>query len=182
MKYTLKRKFLVLLGKEFSISDEQGNLVGYAKQKAFKLREELNVYKDSSMKEPLISMKARNILDFGATYDIKDSVTGEQLGALRRMGIRSMFRDEWRILSNGDNEIGIIQEESGLLAFIRRFLSNLVPQRFDLRVGNDDAGGFQQTFNPFLYILEIDVNEQLLDKRLAFAAAVLIGAIEGRQE
>lgn len=182
MKYTLKRKIFVLLGKEFSIYDNEGKLVGYAKQKAFKLREELHIYSDNTMTVPLISMKARNIFDFGATYDIKDAVTGELLGSLRRMGVRSLFRDEWKILSNGDNEIGIIQEESGVLALVRRFLTNLVPQKFDLRIGGEDAGGFHQQFNIFQYILEIDVNEELLDKRLAFSAAVLLGAVEGRQE
>jgi len=182
MKYTLKRKFFVLLGKEFSILNESGALVAYAKQKAFKLREELHIFEDSTMKTPLLTMKARNILDFGATFDIIDDRSGKIIGALRRMGVRSIFRDEWRILSPGDMEIGIIQEESSTLAFIRRFLTNLVPQNYDVRVGAQDVGQFKQQFNLFQYILDIEVNEELLDKRMAFAAAVLLGAIEGRQE
>lgn len=182
MKYTLKRKFFVLLGKEFSIVDENEKVLAYAKQKAFKLREEIHIYTDQTMTVPLLTIKARNIFDFGATFDVTDTKTGELLGALRRKGLRSMFRDEWHILTPGDNEIGIIQEESSLMAFVRRFLTNLVPQRFDLRVGGTDAGGFQQRFNLFMYILDVDVNETLLDKRIAFAAAVLLGAIEGRQE
>lgn len=182
MKYTLTRKILVLLGKEFRITDEQGIEVAYAKQKAFKLREELTIFSNSTMTEELVKIKARNILDFGATYDITDSKTGEKLGALRRMGIKSMFRDEWRILTAGDNEVGYIQEESGWMAFVRRFVTNLIPQRYDLRIGGTDAGGFEQVFSFIRYILEIDCNESLLDKRIAFAAAVLLGAIEGRQE
>jgi len=182
MKYTLQRKFFVLLGKEFTILDEAGLVVGYAKQKAFKLREEIHIYADSTMQTPLISMKARNILDFGATFDIVDAVSGQSLGALRRMGIHSMFRDEWRILSPGDVEIGIIQEESGALAIIRRFLTNLIPQNYDVRIGEQDAGQLKQQFNFFRYVLDFEINEQLLDRRVAFAAAVLLGAIEGRQE
>lgn len=182
MKYTLRRKILTLLGKEFSILDENGELVAYAKQKAFKLREEMHIFADREMKTPLVTIKARNIIDFSATYDITDAVTGEILGAMRRQGFRSMFRDEWRILSPGDNEVGVIQEESGALAIVRRLLTNIVPQRFDLRIGDKDAGGFQQQFNLLRYVLEIEVDESLLDRRMAFASAVLLGAVEGRQE
>lgn len=182
MKYTLKRKFFVLLGKEFSILDSAGQLVGYAKQKAFKLREEIHIFADAEMKTPLVSMKARNILDFGATFDVVDDQTGQLLGALRRMGMRSLFRDEWRVLSPGGAELGVIQEESKLLAFVRRFMTNLVPQNYDLRIGDQDAGQFKQQFNLFQYTLDIEVNEELLSRKMAFAAAVLLGAIEGRQE
>ncbi|PIY17094.1 hypothetical protein CO112_03955 [Candidatus Dojkabacteria bacterium CG_4_9_14_3_um_filter_150_Dojkabacteria_WS6_41_13] len=182
MKYTLTRKFFVLLGKEFSITDEQGVLVGYAKQKAFKLREELTIFSDREMKTPLVSMKARNILDFGATYDVHDEISGQTLGSFRRMGARSLFRDEWRIYAPNSEEIGIIQEESKILAFVRRFMTNIIPQNYDLRIGAEDAGGFKQRFNLIKYVLDFEVNEQLLNKYLAFAAAVLLGAIEGRQE
>jgi len=182
MKYTLTRKFFALLGKEFSITDEQGVLVGYAKKQAFESREELMIFSDREMKSPLISMKARNILDFGATYDVHDELTGQTLGSLRRMGVRSLFRDEWRIYAPNSEEMGIIQEESKILGFIRRFMTNLIPQNFDLRIGDADAGGYKQRFNLIKYVLDFEVNEQLLNKHLAFAAAVLIGAIEGRQE
>lgn len=182
MKYTLRRKFFVLLGKEFSITSEDGSLVGYAKQKAFKLREELTIFVDQAMTKPLVSIKARNIIDFNAIYDVVDAENGQNLGAIRRMGFRSMIRDEWHIYSPGDNELAIVQEESGALALVRRLLTNLVPQRFDIRVGTQDAGGFQQQFNPFRYVMDIEVNETLIDKRVAFACAVLLAAVEGRQE
>lgn len=182
MKYTLKKKFFVLLGKEFSITNEEGLLVGYAKQKAFKLREELTIFADQQMTTPFVSIKARNIIDFNAIYDVFDATSGESLGAIRRMGFRSMLRDEWHIYSPGDNELAVVQEESGVLALVRRLLTNLVPQRFDLRVGDQDAGGFQQQFNPFKYVMDIEVNEALIDKRVAFACAVLLAAVEGRQE
>ncbi|MCC7304368.1 hypothetical protein IT418_03085 [bacterium] len=180
MKYLLKRKFFTLLGKEFTIFDDKNNIVAYAKQKAFKLKEEILVYTDSTKEQVLVSIKARNVWDFGATYDIRDE-NNELLGAFRRMGVRSMFRDEWRILTPGDNEIGVIQEESSILALVRRLLTNLVPQKFDLRIGESDVGGFQQQFNLFRYQLEIEIDETFLDKRMAFAAAILLGAIEGRQ-
>lgn len=181
MKYLLKRKFFTLLGKEFTIYDDKDEVVAYAKQKAFKLKEEIQIYTNSTKSHLLASIKSRNIWDFGATYDVRDD-NGELLGAFRRLGVRSMFRDEWKILTPGDNEIGVIQEESSALALVRRLLTNIVPQKFDLRIGGSDIGGFQQQFNLLRYQLEIDVDETFLDKRMAFAAAVLIGAIEGRQE
>lgn len=181
MKFTLRKKILALLGSEYSILDEKGNLVAYAKQKAFKLKEEINIFEDTTMTDPLIKINARNIIDFHATYDVIDGETNEKLGSFQRQGVKSMFRDEWHVLDVDDKQIGIVQEESGTLAFLRRFITNLIPQRFDLRIGEEDAGGFEQAFNLFRYVLEIDVNEKLLDRRMAFAMAVLLGVIEGRQ-
>jgi hypothetical protein len=182
MKYLLKKKFWALLGGEFVITNEQQEVVAFAKQKAFKLREEILVTTDIEKTQPLFSIKARNIIDFHGTYDIVDAQTGAFLGALRRKGFHSMIRDEWEVLAEGDRVIGIVKEESGALALVRRFLTNIIPQRYDLRIGEVDAGGFTQQFNLFLYNLEIDVDESLLDRRVAFATAILLGAIEGKQE
>ncbi|MBL9077029.1 MAG: hypothetical protein JNL08_05975, partial [Planctomycetes bacterium] len=48
------------------------------------------------------------------------------------------------------------------------------------------AGGtavFRQRFNPLVYSLEVTVPPDVgVDRRLVFAAAILVAAIEGRQE
>jgi uncharacterized protein YxjI len=182
MKYLLRKKILTFIGKEFSILNDQQQIVAYAKQKAFKLKEEIVVTADKEQQNPLLQIKARNILDFHATYDVTDARTGEKFGALRRMGMKSILRDEWEILGENDQVLGVVQEESMLMALVRRLLMNFIPQKYDLRIGEQDAGGFLQQFNFFTYVLEIDVDESLLNKNMAFAMAILLGAIEGKQE
>ncbi len=69
------------------------------------------------------------------------------------------------------------------MALLRRFLSNLIPQTFELRGPGGGTATLAQRFNPVIYTLEVRVPADVaIDRRLVFAAAVLIAAIEGRQE
>lgn len=182
--YTIRRKFLKLFGAAFHIYDPAGNVAFYSKQKAFKLKEDLRLFSSEDMSEELLSIRARSVLDFGATYDVVDSKTGQKLGALRRKALKSVLRDEWVILDVNDREVGGAQEDSMALALVRRFLSNLVPQTFVGQVGGAPAFVFKQRFNPFIAKIELDFSVDTgrrLDRRLGIAAAVLLCAIEGRQ-
>lgn len=182
--YTIRRKFLKLFGGAFHIYDPAGNVVFYSKMKAFKLKEDLRIFSGEDMQEELLSIRARSVLDFGATYDVVDSKTGQKLGALRRKALASFLRDQWLILDANDQEIGGAQEDSMALALVRRFLSNLVPQTFVGQVGGAPAFVFKQRFNPFIAKIDLDYSVDLqrrLDRRLGIAAAVLLCAIEGRQ-
>jgi hypothetical protein len=152
--------------------------------KAFKLKEDIRLYKDESMSQEILNIKARNAIDFAAAYDISDSSTNEHVGVLKRKGIKSILKDEWKIMDTSDQEIGLIKEDSLLLAMIRRFLSNLVPQTYCCTIGGETVCIFKQHFNPFVLKLDIDFSpdtKRLLDLRLGIAAAVLLCAIEGRQ-
>ena len=183
--YVLRRKVFTLFGKEFHIYDDAGGLAFYSKMKAFKLKEDLRVFADESMREELLTIQARQILDISATYDVTDATTGQRLGALRRKGLKSVLRDEWVVLDAQEREVGLLQEDSLMLALVRRFLSNLVPQTFTGTVGGQPVLSFRQHFNPFIQRISLDFSPDRagrLDRRLGIAAAVLLCAIEGRQE
>lgn len=183
--YLIRKRVLALAGGKFEIFDPSGNVVLFSKMKAFKLKEDIRLYTGEDMTTELISIHARAILDFSAAYDVMDSETGRKIGALRRKGLKSMFRDEWVILDVYDNEIGLIQEENAFLAFVRRFLSNLVPQSFNVQLGGVQVAEFKQNFNPFVTKLTLDFSydtQHRLDRRLGIAAGVLLCAIEGKQE
>ena len=55
----------------------------------------------------------------------------DAVGALRRHGGQSFFRDEWGILDDHDRQIGTIVEDSMLFAMLRRFATSLIPQTFN---------------------------------------------------
>ncbi|RJQ52329.1 MAG: hypothetical protein C4521_10670 [Actinobacteria bacterium] len=183
-QYVVKKKIFKLVGGEFRVYDPSGNLAFFSKMKAFKLKEDIRVYADESMQQELLLIQARQIIDFAAAYDVSDSTSGQKVGALRRRGLRSMLRDEWLLLDPADDEIGLIQEDSMALALIRRFLSNLVPQHYEAKVGESKVFTLKQNFNPFTLRLTVDFmkdSQTLIDRRLAIGACVLLCAIEGRQ-
>ena len=182
-QYLLKRQVFALAGK-FRFFDPSGKLILFSEQKMFKMREDIRVYSDESKTQEVLMIKARQIVDFSAAYDVVDSATGEKVGALRRKGLASLLRDEWEILDVGDNVIGKLFEDSMGLALLRRFFSNLIPQNYDITLGTDRVADLKQNFNPFTYRLNIDFSMDIshrLDRRVGLAAGILLAAIEGRQ-
>lgn len=183
-QYTLKRQVFALTGK-FRFYNPSGQLVMFSEQKMFRLREDIRVYSDESKTQEVLMIKARQIIDFSAAFDVVDSATGTKIGALRRKGLQSILRDEWEVLDVGDNVIGSLFEDSMGLALLRRFLTNLVPQNYDLLVGGARVADLKQNFNPFTYELNLDFSMDVahqLDRRLGIAAGILLAAIEGRQQ
>jgi uncharacterized protein YxjI len=185
--YTLRRKVFKFLGAAFHIYDPNGQLVFYSKQKAFKLKEDIRLYPDESMQREVLTIKARQILDISAAYDILDA-GGKKVGAMRRKGLSSTFiRDQWLILDAADREIGTVVEDSTILALLRRYIdlvSLFMPQRYDVQVGGVQVAEFRQNYNPFVQKIFLDFSKDTasrLDRRIGIAAAVLMCAIEGRQ-
>lgn len=181
--YLLKRQFFKLLGENFRIYDPSGNLVLFSHQKAFKLREDIRIYGDEAKSHEFLSIKARQIIDWSAAYDVVDATNGEKVGAFKRKGWTSIVRDKWIVMDKEDREIGFIEEDQMMLALVRRFLTNLVPQNYDLVMGGQKAVDLKQRFNPFVYHMDIDFGTQqpLIDRRMGIAAGVLLAAVEGRQ-
>ena len=189
-EYVIRKKVFKFFGAAFHSYDNAGNLAFYSKQKAFKLKEDIRIFGDEAMSSELLIIKARGVIDFGMTYDVIDSTTGTAIGALKRKGLKSIIRDEWLILDANDQEMGIIQEDSGGLALLRRFgwtswlVCLIAPQVFNGFVGDVPVFQFTQNRNPFIQKVNLDYGpdvNKVLDRRLGIAAAALIIAIEGRQ-
>lgn len=184
--YTVRRQVFRLLGGGFHIYDPQGKLAFFSELKAFRLKEDIRIFTDEAKSVEVLRIKARNVIDFSASYDVFDSTTGKILGALRRKGLKSMFRDHWLILNTSEQVVGNIEEDSMFNAIVRRFLdlSWLFPQTFRGSIGNELVCMFKQNFNPFVFKVTLDFSmdtKRLFDRRLAIAAAILLCAVEGRQ-
>jgi hypothetical protein len=184
-QYLLKRQVLALTGK-IRLYSPDGTLLLYSQQKMFKLREDIRVYNDEERSQELLYIQARNIIDFSAAYDVIDSLSGEKVGVLRRKGLRSLLRDEWQILDPMDQPLAILQEDNITRAMLRRILlGSLLPQDYDVLIGETRVADLRQRFNLFRYEMDLDFSmdsARRLDRRLGIAAAILLGIIEGRQD
>jgi hypothetical protein len=182
-EFTIRRKILTVFGAKFHIYNAAGNLLGFCKQKAFRLKEDIRVYSDETMSDERLVIKARSAIDFSAAYDVVDSREQRKIGALRRKGFKSMFRDEWQVLDENDHEVGTIREDNAWMALFRRYLSNLIPQSFHLQdLQGQDLATFKTHFNPFVHRMTVSVfPDGPLDAMLILAAGILLVAVEGRQ-
>jgi uncharacterized protein YxjI len=182
--YLVRRKILKLFGAAFHIYDPNGNVAFYSKQKAFKLKEDIRVYTGEDMRTEVLTIRARQIIDFSAAYEVFDPINKIKVGVLKRKGMKSIIRDEWIVMDAEDREIGSIQEDSMALALIRRLLTNLIPQKYHGVVKGEQVCIFKQNFNPFVMKINLDFSmdaKGLLDRRLGVAGAILLCAIEGKQ-
>lgn len=187
-RFTVRRKVLKLVGGAFHVFDASGNVVAFSEQKAFKLKEDIRVYSDETKSREVLCIQARQVIDWSAAYDVTDSTTGAKIGALRRCGGKSILRDEWMFLDAAEAETATLIEDSMGLALVRRLLTALVPQRYDVYVPDEKTGqkvaSLDQAFNPFVYKLDVDLTfdaAHRLDPRMAIAAGLLLAAVEGRQ-
>lgn len=183
-RYLLKRQAIALTGK-FRFYDPNGTQVMFSEQKMFRLREDIRVYSDESKTQEVLSIKARQIMDFSASYDVVDTALNQTVGVLRRRGLRSLLRDEWEILDANDRMVGLLFEDNIGLALLRRLLlGSWLPQNYDMTFGETRVGDLRQNFNPFRYELNLDFSmdvSRLLDRRLGIAAGILLAAVEGKE-
>jgi uncharacterized protein YxjI len=178
-RYYIQTKFLRIFGGEFWFKDSNDQVIAYSKQKRFKLKEDIVLYTDETCAQPLISIKARSVIDFGATYDIVDVTTGESLGAARRKGLKSLFKDTWKILDANGNEYAELIEDS--VAILRRFVP-FIPAKYHFSIQGQHDIMLHQRFNPIIKKTDILIPEgHQLDRRVIAAVALLNSVIEGRQ-
>lgn len=183
-QYQIRRKLFSVVHTDFFLHAPSGEVVFWGRKKGFKLKEDVRLFEDEGMQREVLSIQARQALDFSGTYDVVDSRQQSKIGALRREGFRSILRDEWHLLDVEDRQFGTLQEDSQAKALLRRFLTHLVPQSFDLIIGGATVAEVRQHFNPFRFRLDVDFSldaRRQLDRRLGVAAAVLLSMIEGRQ-
>jgi uncharacterized protein YxjI len=183
--YLLKRQAIALTGK-FRFYDPAGRLVMFSEQKMFRLREDIRVYDAEDKSHEVLSIKARQIMDFSAAYDVVDTDMNQKVGVLRRKGLRSLLRDEWEVLDANDRVIGQLFEDSIPLALLRRLLlGSWLPQNYDLTMDGTRVADLKQNFNLFRYELNLDFSMDTtnrLDRRVGIAAGILLAAVEGRQD
>ncbi len=111
MDYPLDLSFkIIALAPQLSVTDARGNVVLYVRQKLFKLKEAVTVYADTQQTQPVYTMNADRIFDWSARYNFAD-MNGNNLGAVKRQGMKSLWKSHYDIL-DGDAVVMTIKEEN----------------------------------------------------------------------
>lgn len=111
MNYPLFVKFKkIAMAPQFSVTDANGNMICYVRQKLFKLKEDIKVYNERERVNLLYSIRADRIIDFSAKYTFFDK-NETPIGAIKRKGARSLFRANY-LLSVENNQELTLKEDS----------------------------------------------------------------------
>ena len=169
-----------------------GEPVCFVEQKRMKLKEDLRAFTDDSKTTEVFRIKAQQVWDPRATYDVTDP-SGQPVGQLGKVFGKSLLRSTWRLFDAGGNEIGWARERSlfvalfrrlvGLVPFIGEFLELLpIPYHFDYYVGEERIGGLERILGlRDRYRLDVSGNgEHRIDRRLVLALAVGMDALQAR--
>ena len=112
LHYPLDLSFkIIAFNPQVRVTDADGQLVAYVKQRALALKESVQVFADEAQQRPLYRMNADRILDFSA-QDTIATADGLPIGAPQRQGARSLWRASYTILDPAGGEIGLIHEEN----------------------------------------------------------------------
>jgi hypothetical protein len=109
MNYPITLSFkLLAIASQIYVTDASGHLLGYVKQKLFKLKEAITMFADESQTQPLYEIKADRVLDFSANYQFSD-LHGNPFGSIKRQGMRSLWSAHYDIFV-GNVPTFVVQE------------------------------------------------------------------------
>lgn len=120
---TLRFKFFSLTS-EIYVTDADGATVFYVKQKLLKLREAITVFADEQMRQARYTIQADRVIDFSAQYHITDA-NGQRLGAVRRKGMRSLWKAHYEIVDESGRHVMTLSEENPWIKLLDSLLSDI---------------------------------------------------------
>ncbi|MGW1543991.1 hypothetical protein ACWCPM_27750 [Streptomyces sp. NPDC002309] len=164
----------------------EGRVVAFAEQKRMTLKERMTFYADESKDRVLFTAEARQVLDVGAVYDVRDGA-GATVGSFRKKFAASLLRSTWDLEMPGSLD-ATGRERSRFVAVLRRvwgvlpldFVPFAWPYHFDFTSGGGEpVMSVERKFGlRDRYVL--DIASPGLDARLAIAQAVALDALQSR--
>jgi len=181
--YRIRKKTLTV-GNKYWIEDYNGRILGFSKQKLFKLKEDIRIYSDESMSQELFRIGQQQIMDMWGNFAVIDSSTNTHLGYIKRKALMSGFiKDEWEIYNAANQQIGRIYEETGR-GLARKYtpfgVGKLIPEKTTLEIYGKPVAEINQKFKIIGDIWELDCQNvpPELDRRILLSCILLMGMIE----
>jgi uncharacterized protein YxjI len=167
-----------------------GEQVCFVEQKRMKLKEDLRAFTDDSKTTEVFRIKALQVWDPRARYDVTDA-NGQEIGQLAKAFGKSLLRSTWRLYDAAGNEIAWARERSVFVALLRRLIGLIpfelvdllpIPYHFDYFVGDERIGGLERILGVRdRYRLDVSGDaERTIDRRVALALAVGMDALQAR--
>ena len=125
MQFPLQLKFKVIaLASQIYVTDSSDTVVLYVKQKMFKLKEDIAVFGEEAQRDQKYTIKADRIIDFSASYAFTDA-GGQKLGAIKRKGMKSLWKAHYDIVDGEGNPRMTIQEENPWVKVLESLLADV---------------------------------------------------------
>ena len=125
MNYPLQMRFKIMaLAPQIHVTDSTGATVCYVRQKMFRLKENVSVFRDESQKTLLCEIKADRIIDWSASYHFYDT-TGATFGGVRRKGMRSIWKACYELMDESNQQFANISEENPMAKIGDALLSEI---------------------------------------------------------
>ena len=102
---------ITTLSNDFTAKDATGNTLAYVRQKMFKFKEDIEVFKDTNKVVKNYSIKADKWIDFNTAYRFEDA-QGTALGKVARKGWASLWKANYDIIDQAGNPQYKIREEN----------------------------------------------------------------------
>jgi hypothetical protein len=165
-----------------------GEPLAFVRQKRLAIREDIRFMADQDEREELFRLKARQLMEFRARYDVIVP-SGEVVGTLQKVFGSSLLRSRWRILDPDEQEIGQAFERSLPVALLRRGV-DLVPYgdfipivfHFTITADGREVGDLRRPIGVRdRYVLDLRADaERRIDRRVAVALGVALDALQSR--
>ena len=197
MKTYLIRQKITPLANQYNIYESAdgsnpGTLVGFAHQKRLALKEKITVYTDANKQTTAFDVQARQIVDLGARYDVRDA-SGSLLGTIGKDFKSSLTRSTWKVFLPGQEQSPALTvfERNQTVAIFRR-IWDLLPIIGDFPFFLAYHFDFADTANTVIasysktkifrdhYRLDIQENAGQVDPRVLIALGVMLDALQGR--
>jgi len=169
-----------------------GEPICFVEQKRMKLKEDLRAFTDDSKTSEVFRIKAQQVWDPRARYDITDA-SGQHVGQLGKVFGKSLLRSTWRIYDAAGAEIGWARERSLLVGLFRRLVGFIpyiggfgdwlpIPYHFDYFIGDERIGGLERILGVRdRYRLDVSGDTgHTIDRRVVLALAVGMDALQAR--
>ncbi len=179
--YRIRKKVLALTNK-YWVEDHAKNVLGFSKQKMFKLKEDIRIFTDEKMKTELFRIQQQQVFDAWGTFAVIDSNTNIPLGYIKRRALTSAFAwDEYEVLDANNQLIGGIYEEKGR-GLARKYVpgGGLIPEKMSLTLHGQPVANIDQKFKIIGDIWTLDcINvPPYVDRRVLLSCLLLMGMIE----
>ncbi|MFF6982870.1 hypothetical protein ACFZAV_35545 [Streptomyces sp. NPDC008343] len=188
-RFTIRQKTTFMINRyvvaETLPDGSEGRVLAFAEQKRMTLKERMTFYTDESKNRVLFTAQARQVIDVGAVYDVRDAAD-TPVGTFRKKFAASLLRSTWELDQPG-SVAAVGRERNRVVAVLRRVWELLPldlvpfvwPYHFDFTSGDKQVMSVDKKMGLRDRYL-VDVASPDLDLRLAIAQAVALDALQSR--